>query len=67
MKERLIAHLIVKSVNSKNVPVDFAQWALELRCKEMDLRLMLNHLQIQKELSQWEEEGQLYVNVFKNN
>lgn len=64
MKERLLAFLIVKSVNNKNVPVDIPQWALEMKVKPMDLRLMLNHLQIKGELKHWEESGQEYVNLF---
>jgi len=64
MKEKILAFLIVKSVNNKNIPVDIAQWALELKINPMDLRLMLNHLQIVGELKQWEEEGVQYVNMF---
>jgi hypothetical protein len=64
MKEKLIAYLIVKSVNNKNIPVDIAQWALELNCNPMDLRLLLNHLQIKGEIRQWEEDGVQYVNMF---
>lgn len=64
MKEKLIAYLIVKSVNNKNIPVEIAQWALELKINPMDLRLLLNHLQIKGELRQWEEDGVQYVNMF---
>jgi hypothetical protein len=38
--------------------------ALEMKVKPMDLRLMLNHLQIKGELKHWEESGQEYVNLF---
>jgi len=46
MREKLLAFLIVKSVNDKKVQVDISQWALELKVNPMDLRLLLNHLQI---------------------
>ena len=64
MKERLIAYLIVKSVNNKNIPIDIPQWSLELKVNPMDLRLLLNHLQIIGEVKQWEEDGVQYVNMF---
>lgn len=64
MKEKLIAYLIVKSVNNKNIPIDIPQWALELKVNPMDLRLLLNHLQITGEIKQWEEDGVQYVNMF---
>jgi len=64
MKEKLIAYLIVKSVNNKNIPVDLPQWALDLKVNAMDIRLMLNYLQIQQELKLFEERGVQYVNLF---
>jgi len=64
MKERLIAFLIVKSVNNKNIPMDLTQWALELNCNPMDLRLLINYLHNKKELLFFEQEGVQYVNLF---
>jgi hypothetical protein len=64
MREKLLAFLIVKSVNDKKVQVDISQWALELKVNPMDLRLLLNHLQIKGELKMWEEEGNQYINMF---
>lgn len=63
-KEKLIAYLIVKSVNDKNVPLDYKDMARELRTKPMDLRLMINYLHNQGELKYWEELGIEYVNLF---
>jgi len=66
MREKLIAYLIVKSVNNKNVQVDLPQWALELKCNPMDLRLLINYLKIKGELKQWEANGVEYVNMFES-
>jgi len=63
-KHKLIAYLIVKSVNNKDVPMDIAQWALDLGAKPMDLRLQINYLHNQGELRLFEHEGQPYVNLF---
>lgn len=63
-KEKLIAYLIVKSVNNKTISVDLPQWSLDLNVNPMDLRLLLNYLSIKKELKLWEEDNVQYVNLF---
>ena len=65
-KHRLIAFLIVKSVNNKNILIDYQKWSKELATSVSDVLVLFNHLRTTGEVHILEIEGQEYVCLFGN-
>jgi hypothetical protein len=63
-REKLTAYFLVKSVNEKVIILDYYQISEEMKCKVMDIRLMVNYLHKIGELKYWEKDGVEYVNLF---